>query len=316
MTIRPPHTRPGADFDVRPGRLAARLQRASHQGCRCALLGLPDDLGVQLNGGRPGAKTGPSQFRSALARFGVAWDGLRGRELNLHVYDAGDVEPAPGDDEAALFETHRRVLDTVTYLHEHGLIPVCVGGGHDLSLPAISALSRRVGEPLGGINLDAHLDVRARVGSGMPFRRLIEAEHLAPDRFVEVGLGRFSNDAHDLEWIGSRGAWLIHAETVLERGLDPAALLAHATAGGSAFVSIDLDGLDQTVAPGVSAPNPLGLRLYDAARLAEAAGAHPAVRHFDLMELCPRFDQDSRTARSAVLVFLHFVAGLMQREGS
>lgn len=315
MSLRPPHTRPGADFDARPGRLAARVQRASHHGCRCALLGLPDDLGVQLNGGRPGARTGPSQFRAALARFGVAWDGLRGRELDLHVYDAGDVEPAPGDDEAALLETHRRVLEAVTSLHEHGLIVVCVGGGHDLSLPAISALSQHVAGPLGGINLDAHLDVRARVGSGMPFRRLIEGEHLDPRRFVEVGLGRFSNDAHDLEWIGSRGAWLIHAETVLEHGLDAAALLAHATSGGSAFVSIDLDGLDQAVAPAVSAPSPLGLRLHDAVRLAEAAGAHPAVRHFDLMEFCPRFDLDSRTARSAVLLLLHFLAGLMDREG-
>lgn len=314
-TMRPPHTRPGADFDARPGRLAARLQRASHHGCRCALLGLPDDLGVQLNGGRPGANLGPSHFRAALARFGVAWDGLRGRELDLHVYDAGDVEPAPGDGEAALFETHQRVLDAVTYLHEHGLIPVCVGGGHDLSLPAISALSRRAGGPIGGINLDAHLDVRARVGSGMPFRRLIEGEHLDPRRFVEVGLGRFSNDAHDLEWLGERGAWLLHAETVLAQGLDPAALLARATSEGSAFVSIDLDGLDQSVAPAVSSPNPLGLRLLDAARLAEAAGAHAAVRHFDLMELCPRFDPDSRTARSAVLLFLHFLTGLMEREG-
>ena len=313
MSARVPHTRPGAEHDAKPGRLAARLQRASHHGCRCALLGLPDDLGVQLNGGRPGAKTGPSQFRSALARFGVAWDGLAERELDLRVFDAGDVEPAPGEDEAALFETHRRVQDAVSYLHEHGLVPICVGGGHDLSLPSISALSRAAGAPLGGINLDAHLDVRARVGSGMPFRRLIEASHLDPRRFAEVGLGRFSNDAADLEWIRGRGARLIFAETLLDQGLDAADLLSHATSAGPAFVSIDLDGLDQSVAPAVSAPSPLGVRLHDALRLAEAAGAHPLVRHFDLMEFCPRFDLDSRTARSAVLLFLHFLAGLVVR---
>jgi formiminoglutamase len=313
VSTRTPHTRPGADFDAKSGRLAARLQRASHHGCRCALLGLPDDLGVQLNGGRPGAKTGPSQFRSALARFGVAWDGLRGRELDMHIFDAGDVEPAPGDDEAALLETHRRVLDAALYLHEHGMVPICVGGGHDLSLPAITALSRRRSAALGGINLDAHLDVRARVGSGMPFRRLIEGGFLDPRRFCEVGLGRFSNDPGDLEWIGARGARLLFAETILERGLDVPALLEHACSDGPAFVSIDLDGLDQSVAPAVSAPSPLGLRLHEAARLAEAAGAHPLVQHFDLMEFCPRFDLDSRTARSAVLLFLHFVAGLIRR---
>jgi formimidoylglutamase len=313
MITRPPHTRPGADYDARPGRFAARLQRASHHGCRCALLGLPDDLGVQLNGGRAGAQAGPSQFRSALARFGVAWDGLAGRELDLLVFDAGDVEPAPGEDEAALLETHHRVLEAVTFLQEHGLVPVCVGGGHDLSLPAISALSRRHGAALGGINLDAHLDVRTRVGSGMPFRRLIEAGYLDPRRFAEVGLGRFSNDAADLDWISGRGARLIFAESLLEQGLDVHALLSHATSGGPAFVSIDLDGLDQSVAPAVSAPSPLGVRLHDAARLAEAAGAHPLIQHFDVMEFCPRFDLDSRTARTAVLLFLHFAAGLLVR---
>jgi len=313
MTARAPHTRPGADYEAKPGRLAARLQRASHHGCRCALLGLPDDLGVQLNGGRPGAKTGPSQFRSALARFGVAWDGLAGRELDLYVFDAGDVEPAPGEDEAALLETHRRVYEAITFLLEHGFVPVCVGGGHDLSLPAISALGRRHGAALGGINLDAHLDVRTRVGSGMPFRRLIEAGQLDPRRFAEIGLGRFSNDAADLEWISAQGARLIFAETLLEQGLEVRNVLNHATSGGPAFLSIDLDGLDQTVAPAVSAPSPLGVRLHDAARLAEAAGAHPLVQHFDLMEFCPRFDLDSRTARSAVLLFLHFMAGMVVR---
>ena len=313
MTTRAPHTRPGADYDAKPGRLAARLQRASHHGCRCALLGLPDDLGVQLNGGRPGANAGPSQFRSELARFGVSWDGLGGRELDLRIFDAGDVEPAPGEDEAALLETHRRVLEAVGFLQAHGMIPVCIGGGHDLSLPAISALSRRHGAALGGINLDAHLDVRTRVGSGMPFRHLIESGYLDPQRFAEVGLGRFSNDAADLEWISGRGARLIFAEALLEQPLEVSQLLNHVTRGGPAFVSIDLDGLDQSVAPAVSAPSPLGVRLHDAARLAEAAGAHPLVQHFYLMEFCPRFDLDSRTARSAVLLFLHFVAGLVVR---
>jgi arginase family enzyme len=205
------------------------------------------------------------------------------------------------------------VLEAVSFLHDHGLVPVCIGGGHDLSLPAISALSRRHGAALGGINLDAHLDVRTRVGSGMAFRRLIEAGQLDPQRFAEVGLGRFSNDATDLDWISGRGARLIFAENLLEHRLDVPELLQHVTRGGPAFLSIDLDGLDQSIAPAVSAPSPLGVRLQDAARLAEAAGADPLVLHFDLMEFCPRFDLDSRTARSAVLLFLHFVAGLMLR---
>jgi formiminoglutamase len=314
VSARPPHTRPGAEFEARPGRLAGRLRRDSFDGCRAALLGLPDDLGVRLNGGRVGAADGPREFRAALARFGGDFDGVAGRSLELGIFDAGDVMPAPGDDEAALFETHRRIEEAAGFLHAHGLVAICVGGGHDLSLPTISALSRSVGEPLAGINLDAHLDVRARVGSGMPFRRLIEGGYLDSTRFVEVGLGRFSNDRSDLEWASAHGARLIFAEVLLERGLDATELLDYAChERRAAFVSIDLDGLEQSVAPAVSAPSPLGVRLRDAAALAEAAGAHPAVRHFDLMEFCPRFDSDARTSRSAVLLFLHFIAGLLRR---
>lgn len=313
MSARAPHTRDAAPYAARPGRFASQIQQHDPTGARCALLGLPDDLGVRLNGGRPGAAQGPAAFRATLARFGVPWDGLKARALTLPVYDAGDVEAAPGDGEAALLETHERVTRAVAWLHERGMVPVCIGGGHDLSLPTIAALARHHARPLGGINLDAHLDVRERVGSGMPFRKLIEAGHLDAARFIELGLGRFVNDAADLGWARDRGATLVFAERLLQHGLDAAGILAQACRAGAAFLSIDLDGLDQNVAPGVSAPNPLGVPLRDALRLAEAAGAHPAIGHLDLMEYNPTHDIDGRTARSAALLLLHFLTGLQER---
>jgi formimidoylglutamase len=308
-----PFTVDGQWPERKPGRFAATL-RAAPEGCRCALLGLPDDLGVRLNGGRPGARGGPTALRAVLARFGVPWDAARQRPLDVPIYDAGDVVPAPGDDERALLETHARVESAVAALHARGMLSICIGGGHDLSLPSLAAVSSAEGQPLGGVNLDAHLDVRERIGSGMPFRRLIETGKLDPRRFVELGVGRFVNDQQDLDWLRAQGATLVTAHDVLERGPDVDAVLALASAQGPAFVSIDLDALDQSVAPGVSAPNPLGLSVWHAARLAEAAGASPKVRHFDFMEYNPAFDQDGKTARVACLLLLHFIAGLCRRQ--
>jgi len=55
-----PHTRPGKwPKAIPPGRMAAQLRRQSPEGCALALLGLPDDAGVKLNHGRPGAAGGP-----------------------------------------------------------------------------------------------------------------------------------------------------------------------------------------------------------------------------------------------------------------
>jgi formimidoylglutamase len=294
-------------------RLASNVALDDPAGCRLALLGLPDDLGVRLNGGREGAREGPTAFRRALGRFGVSYDGWRGRRLGTRVYDAGDVRPSEGDDEAALFETHARVTLAVKALHDLDLVPICVGGGHDLSLAAIRALSQHRRQALFGINLDAHLDVRRRVGSGMPFRRLIEEERLDPSRFVEVGLGRFANDREDVEWLRELGATLIFAEEVgfalpIER-----IFRAAGSSSSVGFVSIDLDGLDQSSVPGVSAPNPMGLSVRHAAQLAEAAGRTPGVLHFDLMELCPARDRGDESARVAALLFCQFVAGFEER---
>jgi formiminoglutamase len=308
-----PFTRPGEWPPVRPGRFAATVETGAADGCTLALLGLPDDTGVRLNGGRPGAAEGPRAFRAALAAFGTTWDLAADRALDVRVCDAGDVEPAAGGDEAALLETHARVEAAARALHERGCVTVGVGGGHDLALPCIAALARHRGHAVGGVNLDAHLDVRDTVGSGMPFRRLITAGHLDARAFVELGLGRFANDQNDVAWARAQGAMLVSAEEVLASDFSAAALLARALAPGAGFVSIDLDGIDGAAAPGVSAPSPLGLGVRHGTRLAEAAGRDARVLHFNVMELCPPRDHEARTARVAALLFLSFLAGLRER---
>jgi formimidoylglutamase len=282
-------------------------------GCRVALLGLPDDTGVRLNFGRPGASVGPAAFRAALSSFGTSFDALTGRRLRTRIFDAGDVEPAAGGDEAALFETHRRVEAAARELHQLGLVVVGIGGGHDLTLPTVTALAKHAGRAVGGVNVDAHLDVRERVGSGMPFRRLIDGGFLDAPRFVEVGLGRFANEQTDFEWLRGRGAELVLVDEVLARGMASEQILARSADAAPAFLSVDLDGLDAAFAPGVSARNPLGLRVEHVAELAEAAGAHSHVAHFDLMELCPAHDIEERAARSAAYLLLAFRAGFERR---
>jgi formiminoglutamase len=311
--MRLPHTQPGVWPSIAEGRFARCISPNSPEGCRLALLGLPDDTGVALNHGRPGARQGPAAFRQALSRFGTGYDGVHGSDLRIGIYDAGDIEPAPGGDEQALFATHARAEAVALELHRLGLVVVCVGGGHDLSLPTLSAASRHRALPLGGINLDAHLDVRERVGSGMPFRRLISGGFLDACRFVELGIGRFANESSDVSWLVRQGSRLISVEQAQERGFDAGSELSRVADPGAAFVSIDLDGMDQSVAPGVSAPNPLGLGVLQATRLAECAGQHQNVVHFDLMELNPRYDRDAATARVAALLLVHFVAGFQRR---
>lgn len=274
--------------------MAARVRRDSADGCRVALIGLPDDTGVRLNHGRPGAAEGPTALRAALARYGVGepvgwvWPG---------VFDAGDVRPAGsgGDD---LHETHRRVTEAVAAVVGMGLFPIGIGGGHDLTFPFVRAAVKAV-VPVHMVYFDPHLDVREEAGSGMPFRRLVEAGSV---RGMTIhGFQAFANAAEHVRWFQAHGGRVSDLSPEDPWSDEPTA------------VSLDLDVIDQAFAPGVSAMNPCGWTPAQAERWVAAAGRNPRVRCFDIMELSPVNDPSGRTARLAAHLLLTFLRAFAER---
>ena len=303
-----PHCQPGVwPTDIPPARFAAHIQQALPTGCRVALLGLPDDLGVRLNGGRLGAAEGPTAFRAALARYGVA----EPADTALpRIFDAGDVMPATGDDAATLAQTHRRVSDASASLVRAGLFPIAIGGGHDLTFAFVRGVweaHRERGDPGSGWHgtyFDAHLDVRDTVGSGMPFRRLVE-EGIASSLTI-VGMNPLVNSREHAAWFREHGG---REAAASDLAMDVSN--SHARATGT-FASFDMDVLDQSIAPGVSAMNPDGLTVGMAAKALLGITRISSLRCLDFMELCPPHDDRGRTARVAAHLFLIALSGLMQ----
>lgn len=273
--------------------------------CPVALLGIPDDVGIALNRGRPGAAHGPRAFRDALARYAAAqpasFDWPR-------VYDAGDVIPADPDDNdlvGTMRTTHARVTAATAALHERGFLPVLIGGGHDLTLPFVRALAERSSN-IRGVYFDPHLDVRPEPGSGMPFRALLEMPSVKS--IHNFGFSELANSREHLEWFLASGGQLgedIDIDNILDDS-DPNQ--------PDLFVSLDLDVIDMAFAPGVSAMNPAGWTSRHAEAAVFAAGMSNRVRCFDIMELCPPHDINARTARLAAHLFLTFLRGFTERD--
>lgn len=289
--MQPPHTRPGTWPNETPhSKLASRL-KSSPDGCQVALLGVPDDTGVKLNNGRPGAASGPNALRFALARYGVAephdW-------VWPSIWDAGDVEVVPGN----LHATHDRVTEATIAIIEQGVLPIMIGGGHDLTYPFVRAVAE-FHKPMHGIYFDAHLDVREEIGSGMPFRKLIETGCAESLRIH--GLDPYANTREHVEWYSANGG------RVAGRSHDDD-WLAQAT-----FVSLDMDVFDSAYAPGVSAHNPCGWSPMLGEQWVYQAGRHKQVKCFDIMELSPPHDRDGRTARLAARMLLAFLRGFAER---
>ncbi|MBI1189579.1 MAG: hypothetical protein GC200_02715 [Tepidisphaera sp.] len=306
-----PHTIPGVwPASIPSSRFASLIRRElpdlAPPGA-VALLGLPDDLGVRLNNGRPGAALAPAALRDALARYAVASPGGWSWPPT---FDAGDITPAAGNDAASLDATHQRITAATRMLLERGYFPIAIGGGHDLTLPFARAAilhHRAHGRDVKGcVYFDAHLDVRPTHGSGMSFRRLIE--DCAISRLYIHGFSDLANSAEHLTWFRQHGG--------ITRD-DPAGVAEGRWKPDCPYIaSFDLDVIDAAHIPGVSAINPAGWSVRDAARWVSRLARDPGCVCFDLMELSPPNDPTGRSARVAAHLLLTFLQGFSQRGGT
>jgi len=271
------------------------------------IVGLPYDGGIPT---RPGARFGPKAIRDALQAFG-AYDGEKEVEPAI---DLGDLALPPMNGA----EAHARIEQAAREVFASGARGIFLGGDHGCTGSVIRGLAAaRPGLRLGLITIDAHLDVReyadeASLSSGTPFRRALETEVLEGGRVAMVGIRRFANSRHYLDWARERGIHLITADEVSVKGAvntAKAALYAATSDADALYLSIDVDAADAAFAPGVSATGVGGLTAREMIELVGTIASHPRLIGADLMEVSPPYDHDSRTAKLAARLLLELLAG-------
>ena len=290
--------------DASDPRLGDRVGRGcgAYGTAQVAILGCGQDEGVRRNGGRPGAAGGPTELRRALYRMTV--NGLE----SLGICDAGDVVIGP-----TLEETHATLQAVVAELLQAGKRVIVLGGGNDISYPDCAALAKHAGDVL-AFNIDAHFDVRpdAVRNSGTPYRQLLDEGLLRPQRFFELGSQPFCNAAAHAQYLNEMRAHVVPLAALRAKGAARIVrrALREADRASAVFWGFDLDVVNASEAPGVSAPNPLGLSGAELCELAALAGAEPRTRIVEFTEVNPAFDLDGRTSRLAAAAIWHYLAAV------
>jgi agmatinase len=208
------------------------------------------------------------------------------------IVDCGDVagDPVDGRGNAARAEA------AVRSLLDRGVTPVVLGGDDSVPIPVLRAYADR--GPLTALQVDAHLDFRDEVGGvpdgySSPMRRASEMAHVS--RVVQVGLrGVGSARPSDVDDARAAGGLLVTARELRERGVGW--ILEQLPPGAAVFLSIDLDGLDPSLCPAVSAPLPGGLSWDEAADLVSGAAARCRVVGAAFTELVPELDPSGYSA--------------------
>jgi agmatinase len=277
------------------------------------IVGVPFDGGVSR---QPGARYGPEKLRREsgwYARNDGGFNAATGRHVDysgVEMRDCGDVPIVTTDVEAtgeAIRETVRAVAD--------GGFPVVLGGDHYLTYPSFRGVAEAHGDRLGLVHLDAHSDVYGswdRHGDhwhGSPMNLIADTDHGGYGTHSMVGLR--AREASDFPaFVEESGLHVSYARDVHERGIERCLddAIDHATDGVDAvYVTVDIDVVDPTVAPGTGTPEFGGLDVTQVLSAMDRLGGCDAVRAVDLVEVAPRLDPSRTTQRLGAAALSRFL---------
>jgi len=260
--------------------------RAPYPDARIVLFGIPFEGSVNL---RTGADRGPRELRIASDSIETYSPAL-GRDLeDLGIADVGDCELGSGTPREQL----ARAREEIRGFWRPGLLPVMLGGDHTATLSVVEVLAPAIPD-LRILQLDAHPDLREeflgeRYNYASAMARVMDV--VAPERVYQVGMRSGAREEYRRKAPHVFPAHAVHPVEAV-RSLVPE-LARHPL-----YVTIDVDVLDPSEAPGTGAPEPCGItasELVEIVRLLEPC----RIVGTDLMEVAHAFDPSGRTGITA-----------------
>jgi arginase len=289
------------------------------------IIGVPMDLGQS----RRGVDMGPSALRGA---------GLQARikQLGNQVEDIGNLEVKQpeemqiGEKRAKylqeIAETCKDLATNVEKSLGEGFLPLVLGGDHSIAAgvaAGVSAFFRKDKKQIGYLWLDAHGDMNTPDSSpsgnvhGMPLAAIMG--YGAPELVDLLGfkpkaepgniviVGARDLDAQERKIVKKSGIHVFTMRDIDERGMreamaDALKYCMDDTAGIA--VSLDMDFVDPSDAPGVGTPVRGGVTYREAHLAMEMIADSEAMVSLEIVEINPIIDEHNRTALLGVELVL------------
>jgi arginase len=289
------------------------------------IIGVPMDLGAS----RRGVDMGPSAVR-------VAGLHTRLKQLGHHVEDVGNIDVKQPEEQhygvknAKYLEeiagTCKGLAENVAKTLEEGLLPLVLGGDHSVAVgtaAGVAAHFQKQAKRVGLIWLDAHGDMNTPESSpsgnvhGMPLASIMG--YGAPE-LVELGgikpmieprsvslVGVRDLDGKERRLVKESGIHVFTMRDIDERGMrevmSEALRFASDDTAGIA-ISLDMDFVDPTDAPGVGTPVRGGSTYREAHLALEMIADSKAMVSFEIVEINPVIDLHNTTATLGVELVL------------
>lgn len=270
-----------------------------------AIVGFCCDVGIQRNFGRTGAAEGPDALRSALAKLPVPFTS------EFVLFDAGNI----CFDNTDLESAQQALGDVIFWLLTNHITPIVIGGGHEVAFGHYLGLEKYFSSqqqtnfpPLGIVNFDAHFDMRPLItdqygSSGTPFLQIALNHKKNKSKFDYncIGIQKLGNIQSLFDTAKQHSTHFLLAEDLHLQGHQIAHAFLDRVIKDNQWIyaSLCLDVFSSAYAPGVSAPQPLGLNPWQVIPLLKQLCKSQKVLSYDIAELCPRYDIDLHTTKLA-----------------
>lgn len=272
--------------------------RSSYDDADIVLLGAPMDWTVSFRGG---ARHGPAGIRlvsQGLEEYSPYLD----RDMDQCLFhDAGDLFLPPGDVPTSL----QNIASAVKRIADDGKFPLLLGGEHLVTWPAVQQMAARHPGLL-VVHLDAHADlVDEYLGLSLSHATVMRrvCELVGDGNLFQFGIR--SCTRQEIEYASQ------HTRLA---GLGGATILSDIEKNigylrdRPVYVTLDIDVVDPAFAPGTGTAEPGGCTSRETLEVVHMLNSLNLVG-FDLVEVCPPYDQSQRTALLAAEIVREVVLG-------
>jgi agmatinase len=251
---------------------------------------------------RKGCERGPLALLEASDQLECYDDELDQETcLNTKIFTENSIADTRNNRLVSPQEMLEVTTETVARLISDGKFVIAVGGEHAITTGVVQAYVNRLNEAFTVIQIDAHGDMRYSYEGSLHnhacvMRRILEFN------LPTLPIGIRSICQEEVELINKHNIPVFYARNILN---DPnwidKAIAKIST--NKVFITIDLDGFDPSLIPGVGTPEPGGLNWYESLNFFRRIFENFEVIGCDIMELSPLTDSVVSEFTAAKLLY-------------
>jgi len=261
------------------------------------------------------SSTAPQKIREVTQDLALTTE--MGVEIpSLKVVDIGDVSIDPSNIERNLREIKDFIM--TMFKQKKDVIPIMIGGDHFCTFPVVKTISKefKTDEKIGILIFDAHLDLYDKWDKGVYSHATVSHRIYDLDQFDKNNLlivGTRDIDIPEMKIANEKGITHFDAFLFSDLGFPNLSkdIVAFFQNSGikSLYVSIDIDVLEPSIAPGTGYAIPGGLSYRELWQILRLLAKNFKIYGCDLVEVSPNLDAPNKmTSNLAAKLLVEFIS--------